>query len=224
MALALEGLIEVGLAVVLVFIAPGYLSLLILNRFRGAKGVKNDLNNAVLSVILSAVVTASWFVLHGFADWEAAIDHAMGHWVSTTATILGIAIVVGLLVAVVFVRLFDPAVRRAHAVLYKGLSVTTHEDDVWDLFMSAYHKRPVSVETADGKVFQGNLQSFSTLDEKPAITISPVEEVVYDKEGNASATRIGESMLFRDGDIVRVWGMTIPPPAPAAAPANQAQA
>lgn len=182
-----------------------------MNRIRGAKGVKNDLNNAVLSVMLSAVVTATWFVYHGFADWQAATEHAARHWVSTTASIIGIAVVVGVVVAVVFVRLFDPAVRRAHSLVYKGLAVTTHEDDVWDLFMSAYHKRPVSVETADGKVFQGNLQSFSTQDEKPAITISPVEEVVYDREGNASATRIGESMLFRD-DIVRVWALTAPPP------------
>ena len=206
--MALEGLIEVGLAIVLVFIAPGYLSLLVVNRIRGAKGVKSDLNNAVISVVLSAVVTATWFVTSGFATWDAAVTFAATHWVRTTVVILMLALATGIAVGVIYVRLFDPAVRKTHALLYRGLSVTTHEDDVWDLFMVAYHRKPVSVETADGKVFQGNLQSFSTLDEAPAITISPVEEVRYDQAGNATATPLGEATLFRDGDILRIWGMT----------------
>lgn len=212
--MAVEGLIETGIAVVLILIAPGYLALLVSLSVRGQRVPKDPLSAAVFSVILSAVISGLYYssgtLLRGYSSWEAAIHDAISYPLGAIMGVLALVAVVGFGVPLLMRFAFHPLVRRTTELLTRSQTVVLREEDLWDVFMELYELRPIAIETMDGKEFRGFLASYSSGEEEYTIHLSPVDEITYDHHGVPTTTRIGESMLLLEHDIKRIIAVENP--------------
>lgn len=193
------GSLEIVFALAL--LAPGFLTLALIGRLRGAsRFLGTDLQNAVLSVALSGIILTLLASFHSLHSLDALTSFILAHPLRSVGEV--VALVFGLSVLIGVGLLLNPVQRIAN-LLHLGQHVVPVGFELWDVFLSQNELRPVEVQTQEGEIYKGFLAGYSHQGERPAIHISPAIEVDY-ASTPPEDVHLGDQMLLWGADIAHV--------------------
>jgi hypothetical protein len=188
----------------LILLAPGYLSLLLLQRASGRAVFTDAFEKTLASLILSGVADALFVALHRAKNWDSVLSVLYANPPAAILDLIVLAAIVAIVTAVV-VEL-DPVSRLLRTALYARGGYVPVKDTAWEVFMDEHQQKFIFVKTHDS-YFMGVLWRYSFENEERAVVLARVQELEYDADGQAQTLREFDQLFVPASKIDRIAGL-----------------
>ncbi|HWH07577.1 MAG TPA: DUF6338 family protein, partial [Candidatus Thermoplasmatota archaeon] len=184
----------------LILLAPGFLSLLVIQRASGRRAFRDTLEKTLASLILSAIADALFLTLHGLDGPSAALTKVLAEPVRSLLDLVLLAVWVAVFAALI-VEL-DPISHLAR-LLYVKATYVPSSASTWEKFMQRQEANYVIVTTKKEERFLGVLWDYSFEEEERALTLANVQELDF-ADGDAKVLREFDRLHLRADAVEHV--------------------